>query len=102
MSQVTSTNIRVGPGIYLMLKRLADNSNLSMGTWANLLIAIALSASGDMFSKLPPDILSAVAADALSAMGDLLKIAGLEVVKSSGIAELYQKLLNQSKAEYVS
>ncbi len=41
MSSIASTNVRVGPGVYLALKQLSDNSKMSMGAWANFLIVMS-------------------------------------------------------------
>lgn len=100
MDQVTHTNIRVGPGVYLVLKKLSDDSPLTMGTWANFFIICSLGASGhDLLSKLPSDVQSALVADFMSAMGDLFKAIGMEAVKNTSVSELYQKLVMAKESQ---
>jgi len=102
MTSVTNTNIRVGPGVYLTLKKLSENSGISLGSLTNLFIITHLLTNGkDSISNLPIDIQTALTADALSAIGDLFKIAGSTVIKNSTISDVYQKLLNPEKTEYI-
>jgi len=97
MSQITTTNIRVGPGTYLALKELAEKSKMSMGTWANLLIIGSLLSSNASLSQFTPEIQKALTADALAGISELFKTASLDAVKDTSIADLYQKLLKQPK-----
>jgi uncharacterized protein YidB (DUF937 family) len=97
MSEVTSTNIRVGPGVYLALKEMAEKSGMTIGNWANLLLVGGLLGNNNNLSGFRPEIQKAVVADALSALGELLKAAGLEAIRDTSISQLYQNLLNQPK-----
>ena len=94
MSNVTSTNIRIGPGFYLAIKRMSEESGASMGLIANLFLMLGVR---DLVEKLPKDIQSAVAADILSTIGELFKLMGLELIKNSSLAELYKNLLSPNK-----
>jgi len=98
MSQVTTTNVRVGLGTYMALKEIAEKSRMSMGTWANLLIIGSLLSSNASLSNFSPEIQKALTADALVGISELFKTASLDVVKDTTIADLYQKLLKQPKA----
>ena len=97
MSQITTTNIRVGPGVYMALKEMADKEGLTIGTCANLLIVTMLYNANKSFSGFRPETQKALTADVLAAIGELFKLASLETVKNTSIAELYQNLLNQPK-----
>jgi hypothetical protein len=99
MSAITTTNIRVGPGVYLALKEFADKSKMSMGTWVNLLIIGTLVSIDENLSNFTPMIQKALIADALAAISELFKIASLDAVKGTSIADLYQKLLKQPKGK---
>jgi hypothetical protein len=94
MSEITSTNIRVGPGVYLALRDISEKTGMGIGTWANLLLVGSLLSGGSDLSSFRPEIRTAVAADALAAIGELFKTASLEQVKNTSLAQLYQKLLN--------
>jgi hypothetical protein len=97
MSAITTTNIRVGPGVYLALKELADKSGMTIGTCANLLIITLLYNADKSLSGFRPETQKALTADALAAIGELFKIASLEAIRNTSIAELYQNLLSQPK-----
>lgn len=100
IGSVMSTNIRVGPGVYLILKELSENTGMSMGSWANLFIFVGLTGGGkvtESLSNISTDIQNALVADVMSAIGDLFKVIGMESIKNTSIAELYQSLLKPSK-----
>jgi hypothetical protein len=97
MRTITTTNIRVGPGTYLALKEIADKTNLSIGTWANLLIIGSLLSSDQSLSGFSSEIQKALTADALAGISELFKTASLDAVKDTSIADLYRKLLSQPK-----
>lgn len=100
MSEVTSTNIRVGPGVYLTLKMFSENSGISMGSWANFFIVGSLIAGdGATYKRLPTEIQNALAADIMSSLGDFFKAIGMEAVRNTSISELYQNLLNSGKTK---
>jgi hypothetical protein len=98
MSSVTSTNIRVGPGFYLAIKHIAGKKS-SMGVTANLFLMMGLMALGDtndpmsFIKTLPREVQTAITADILSALGDVFKIAGAQMIAKTSIADLYQRLL---------
>ena len=98
MSYVTTTNIRVGPGVYMALKEMADKTGLTIGTCANLLVATMLYNADKTLSVFRPDTQKALIADILAAIGELFKMASLETVRNTSIADLYRNLLNQPKA----
>ena len=66
MSKITSTNIRVGPGVYSLLRWLSEQTGLPIGTVTNMTVGYALLSivSGDM-SKIPvpSDIQQMITAD---------------------------------------
>lgn len=97
MSEITNTNIRVGPGVYLALREMAEKTGMTIGTWANLLIVGSLISSNKELSTFSPDIRAALTADALAAIGELFKVASLEEMKKTGISQLYMNLLNNAK-----
>jgi len=82
----------------MALKEFADKSNISIGTWANLLIMGSLLSSDKSLSAFRPEIQKAMTADGLAGIGELFKMASLEAVKDTSIADLYQKLLRKPKA----
>lgn len=94
---IKHTNIRVGPGVYLALKQLSENSGISMGALANFFIIAGLGANSGQMSGFSPEIQSALAADVMSALGDFFKAVGMEAVRNSSISELYQKLLKAER-----
>ena len=104
MTNITNTNIRVGPGVYLALKHISDKTGVSMGYWANFLIvgSFATKNGAEIFKTLPAEIQTALASDSMSIIGDLFKMIGLEAIKNTSIADLYQKLLNPEKNPLVS
>jgi hypothetical protein len=97
MSTITTTNIRVGPGVYMALKELADKTGMTIGTCANLLIITLLYNADKSLSGFHPETQKALTADALAAIGELFRIASLEAIRNTSIAELYQSLLSQPK-----
>jgi hypothetical protein len=97
MSTITTTNIRAGPGVYMALKELADKTGMPIGTCANLLIITLLYNADKSLSGFRPETQKALTADALAAIGELFKMASLEAIRNTSIAELYQNLLNQPK-----
>jgi hypothetical protein len=97
MSQITTTNIRVGPGVYMALKEMADKSGMTIGTCANLFIIIFLSNADKTLSAFRPEIQKALTADALAAISEVFKLASLETIRNTSIADLYQNLLSQPK-----
>lgn len=94
MNVITNTNIRVGPGVYLALREAAEKSGMTIGNWANLLIVGSLLNSNKELTGFSPEIKAALTADALAALGELFKVAGLEAVKNTSISQLYMNLLN--------
>ena len=103
MTNITNTNVRVGPGVYLALKDISDKTGMSMGAWANFLIVGSFATNWTEVGKaFPAEIQTALAADFMSVLGDLFKLAGKEAIKNTGIADLYQKLLNPEKNPLVS
>ena len=96
MKIVPATNIRVGPGVYLVLKNLSEKSGVSMGAWANFLVGVAL-VNTNTWKSFPPEISKVLSVDVLSAMGDLFKAMGMEAAKDINIADLYQRLLAPNK-----
>jgi len=99
MSSVTSTNIRVGPGVYMALKEMSDKSGMTIGTCANLLIVIMLYNADKSLSGFRPETQKALTADILAAFSEIFKMASLEAVKNTSIADLYQSLFSQPKGE---
>jgi hypothetical protein len=97
MSTITTTNIRVGPGVYMALKEMADKTGLTIGTCANLLIVLMLYNADKTLSTFRPEIQRALTADILSAFGDIFKLASLETIRNTSIADLYQNLLGRRK-----
>ena len=76
-----------------MLKTISDRTGMPIGTCANFLIGFALVSGGGNMAAFPPEIQTAFAADMLSAIGDLFKIAGIQAIRQTSIAELYERLL---------
>lgn len=97
MSAITSTNIRVGPGVYMALKEMADKSGMTIGTICNLLITTMLYSADKTLSRFQSETQKALIADVLAAIGELFKMASLETVRNTSIADLYRNLLNQPK-----
>jgi hypothetical protein len=98
MPEITSTNIRVGPGVYMALKEMADKTGLTMGTCANLLVVIMLYNADKTLSGFGPDTQKALTADILAAFSEIFKIASLATIRNTSIADLYQNLLKEPKA----
>lgn len=100
---VTNTNIRVGPGVYLALKHISDKTGISMGGWANFFIVGSIGNNWkQIIAALPPEIQTALVTDFMSVLGDLFKMIGMEAIKNTSIADLYQKLLKPEKDPMVS
>jgi len=99
MSTITNTNIRVGPGVYMALKEMADKSGLTIGTCANLMAAFALISLDKNLSTFSPDTQKAVVADSLVVMSEIFKLASLEAIKNTSFAEVYKTLLGQTTEE---
>ncbi len=97
MNQITNTNVRVGPGVYLALKENAEKTGLSIGTCANLIILLQLYNTDKTFSNFSKETQKALIADLLGAISDIFRIASLQSVQDSKIADLYRDLLGQSK-----
>jgi hypothetical protein len=95
MSNTTTTNIRVGPGVYMALKEMAEKSGLTIGTCANLLVALTLYNVDKSFSGFRPETQKALTADILAAFSEIFKMASLESVRNTSIADLYQNLFGQ-------
>ena len=103
MMSVTNTNIRMGPGVYLSLKEISDKTGISIGGWANFFVVTGITTNWkEIFTALSPEIKTALASDFLSVLGDLFKMVGLEAIKNTSIADLYQKLLKPEKNPLVS
>jgi hypothetical protein len=81
----------------MALKELADKTGMTIGTCANLLIITLLYNADKSLSGFHPDTQKALTADALAAIGELFKMASLEAIRNTSIAELYQNLLSQPK-----
>jgi len=94
MSEITSTNVRLGPGTYLLLKSLSEKSGMSIGTWANFLIGVSLFTIDKDLAGFPQDIKAAIIADMMSSIGELFKAVGMEAIRNTSIADLYKKLLS--------
>lgn len=97
MSSVTNTNVRVGPGVYLALKQLSDNSKMSMGAWANFFIIMSftnLDKDQKIIKSFSPEIQSALTADMMNSFSELFKSIGFEAVKNTNLSEIYQQLLH--------
>jgi hypothetical protein len=97
MNEIIKTNIRVGPGVYLALKEIAEKTGMNIGTWANLLLVGSLISNNKDLTGFSPEIKAALTADALAALGELFKVASLEQIKNSSISQLYTSLLNTSE-----
>ena len=103
MSTVTNTNIRVGPGVYLALKQMSDNSGMSLGALTNLFVVSGLISNwNQIVAQLSPEIQTALVSDFMSVLGDLFKKASIEAIKKTTLADLYQKLLNPNKNPFSS
>lgn len=100
MSSITinNTNVRVGPGVYLALKQMADKTGLSIGACANLLIVLTLYNADKTLSSFGPEIQKALTADMLATFSDIFKQMSLETVKNTSFADLYKDLLGQLKS----
>jgi hypothetical protein len=98
MSTITTTNIRVGPGVYMALKEMSDKTGLTIGTCANLLVVIMLYNADKTLSMFRPETQKALTADILGGFSEIFKIASLETIRNTSIADLYRNLLNQPKA----
>jgi hypothetical protein len=97
MNTITTTNIRVGPGVYMAVKEMADKTGLSIGTWANLLIVSMLYTNDKSLSGFSPETQKALVADMLVALSEFFKVASWETIKNTSIADLYQSLLGRPK-----
>ena len=97
MSQITTTNIRVGPGVYMALKEMSDKTGLTIGTCANLFVVIMLYNADKSLSGFRPETQKALTADILAAFSEIFKKASLETIRNTSIADLYQNLLSQPK-----
>jgi hypothetical protein len=82
----------------MALKELADKSSMTIGTICNLLITTMLYNTDKTLSGFRPETQKALTADILAAIGELFKMASLETVRNTSIAELYRNLLSQPKA----
>lgn len=92
MPDITSTNIRVGPGFYSAIKQLSDRSGLSMGTIANMLFMVALG-RGESLKSFPAEIQQIVVADILTTISELFKVMGFAVIQDPNLQALYRRLL---------
>lgn len=93
IEEVTHTNVRLGPGIYLALKNLSEVSGISMGTFANFFIASSwMAGENNLMSKLPSEIQTAIVADIASSIGDFMKTMGMAMMRNTSISDLYEKL----------
>ncbi len=97
MSTVTNTNIRVGPGVYMALKESAEKTGLTIGTCANLLMLITIYNTDKNLSSYRPETQKALTADILAALSEIFKVASLETIKDTNLADFYKKLLGQTK-----
>ena len=103
MKKITTTNVRVGPGVYLALKQMADNSGISMGALTNFFVASSLTTTwGKIGETLDPETQIALASDLMSVLGDLFKKVGMDAVAKTSLADIYQKLLSPEKNPLVS
>jgi hypothetical protein len=103
MTDIKNTNIRVGPGVYLALKQMSDNSGISLGALTNFFVVSSLITNWNQITmKLPSEIQTALVSDFMTVLGDLFKMIGLDAIKKTSIADLYQKLLNPEKNPLVS
>jgi actin-like ATPase involved in cell morphogenesis len=97
------TNIRVGPGVYLALKKMSDNSCMSMGALTNFFVVSSLTTNwNQIMTNLPPELQTALVSDFMSVLGDVFKMIGLDAIKKTSIADIYQKMLNPEKNPLVS
>ena len=94
MNPVTNTNIRVGPGIYMALKEMSEKSGLTIGTCADLMVLSSLIAIDKTLSAFTPDTQKALTADGLAFLSEIFKLASLEAVKNTSLAEMYKNLLS--------
>jgi hypothetical protein len=97
MSPITSTNIRVGPGVYMALKEMADKTGLTIGTCADIMVVSSLVSMDKTFSAFTPDTQKALTADGLAVISEIFKIATWDTIKNTGFAETYKNLLSQPK-----
>ena len=96
MSTITTTNIRVGPGVYMALKEMADKTGLTIGTCANLMVVGTLMNVDKTLSAYSTDTQKAVVADMLAVLSELFKLASWEAVKNTNFADIYKNLLKPS------
>ena len=83
----------------MALKELADKTGMTIGTCANLLIITLLYNADKSLSGFHPETQKALTADALAVISEIFKMASLEVIRNTSIAEFYQNLLSQPKDE---
>ncbi len=82
----------------MALKEMADRTGLNIGTCANLLVVATLYSVDKSLSAFTPETQKGLTADILGAFSELFKIASLETVRNTSIADIY-KLLSQPKGE---
>jgi len=95
MTPITNTNIRVGPGVYMALKEMADKTGLTIGTCANLMVAGTLINIDKTLSAYSPDTQKALIADMLAVLSEIFKLASLETIKNTSFVDIYKNLLSQ-------
>ena len=81
----------------MALKEMSDKSRMTIGTCANLLVALTLYNIDNAFSGFRPETRQALTADILAAFSEIFKVASLEAVKNTSIADLYRNLFSQPK-----
>lgn len=102
MSRITSTNVRVGPGVYLALKEISEVLGLSIGACANLLIVSTLISYNKNLTGFSPETKNALVADAFNFFGDLIKMIGMATIKNTSVADLYKSLLSPQKNKNIA
>jgi hypothetical protein len=81
----------------MALKEMADKSGMTIGTICNLLITTMLYNTDKTLSGFHPETQKALTADILAAIGEIFKMASLETIRNTSIADLYQSLISQPK-----
>lgn len=88
-----NTNIRVGYGVYSLLKDYSEKSGISIGNLCNLIVIGSLiSENGKAFSNTSEEIRKALVSDALSVLGEVVKHKGFEAIRDMTLWQFYQSL----------
>ena len=102
MSKITSTNIRVGPGVYSFLRWLSEKTGLPIGVVTNMTVGYAIIT---IFSEnmnntpIPSDIQQMMFADFVTGLGEVIKKFGPNIIQDQSLRDFYDSILRSSKKE---